>query len=166
MTPETLLRTAIWPALTLLPDRMDSPQARRMLVAIALQESGLRHRRQVARWVEGRPVHGPARGWWQFEVGGVIGVLRHRATATPLAEACAALGYVDLSPTELHAIVEHNDVLAAVFARLNLWWLPRPLPDAESAAWDQYIEAWRPGKPHRHTWATHWTRATAADSLV
>lgn len=34
MTPEALLRTAIDPALALLPPKMDTPEARAMLIAI------------------------------------------------------------------------------------------------------------------------------------
>ena len=53
----------------LLPAKMDSPQARAMLKAIALQESRFEHRKQIG---------GPARGFWQFEQGGgVRGVLNH-----------------------------------------------------------------------------------------
>ena len=47
-------RTAIEPALLLLPARMESPQAVVMLLAIGLQESRFTHRRQI-----GGPVHPP-----------------------------------------------------------------------------------------------------------
>lgn len=49
---------------------------------------------------------------------------------------------------------KHNDVLAAVFARLLLWTLPDALPDVHSYedGWHQYVSAWRPGKPHPATW--------------
>lgn len=156
MNPSTLLKTAIEPAMTLLPGSMDSPQARRMLVAIALQESGLSERRQIARWEDGKPIHGPARGWWQFEGGGVIGVLRHKATAPYIAQVCHDLGYSDALPMELHHALENNDVLAACFARLNLFWLPVPLPETQAEGWAQYIETWRPGKPHKQRWPAAW----------
>lgn len=156
MNPSILLKTAIEPALSLLPEQMDSPQARRMLIAIALQESGLSERRQIGSWDNGIPRYGPARGWWQFEGGGVIGVLRHKATSPHIAQACHDLGYEDTDPSGLHRAVEHNDVLACVFARLNLWWLPQPLAEAEEDGWAQYIEAWRPGKPHKERWPAAW----------
>lgn len=147
MNPETLNRCAIEPALSLLPRKMDSKEARHMLVAIAVQESGLRHRRQVK---------GPARGWWQFEVNGVIGVVAHHATSRYAAEACNDLGYEDASPRELYEAMEHNDVLAAVFARLNLYWLPQALPDSAQEGWLQYKTAWNPGKPHPERWIESW----------
>lgn len=144
---------------------MDSPQARRMLVAIAVQESGLKERRQIGRWDEGMPIYGPARGWWQFEGGGIIGVLRHKATSAHIAQACHDLGYADADPSALHRAVEHNDVLAAVFARLNLYWLPIPLPETQAEGWAQYVEAWRPGavtqggeraRKHKERWPGAW----------
>jgi hypothetical protein len=57
--------------------------------------------------------------------------------------------------------IEHNDLLACGFARLNLWWLPAALPtrDQVDRAWEQYLEAWRPGKPKPRTWAKHWITA-------
>jgi hypothetical protein len=67
-------------ALAGLPASMDSPQARVLLIAIALQESRLTHRDQI---VKGKKpgVKGPALGLWQFEKGGgVRGVLRHPAS--------------------------------------------------------------------------------------
>lgn len=166
MTPAILLTTAIEPAMTLLPERMDSPQARRMLVAIALQESSLAERRQIGSWDNGIPRYGPARGWWQFEGGGILGVIRHKATASHLAEACHALGYENSDPSSLHRAVEHNDVLAAVFARLNLWWLPWALAETQQEGWAQYIEAWRPGKPHPNRWPQCWDTANIVTGLA
>ena len=62
-----VLRTNVLPGMALLPDRMDTPEARVMMLAIGLQESRFVHRRQIK---------GPARGFWQFEQGGgVIGVV-------------------------------------------------------------------------------------------
>jgi hypothetical protein len=54
-----------------------------------------------------------------------------------------------------YSAIEHNDVLAAVFARLLLWTVPGRLPGrAEPVrAWNQYLSAWNPGKPHEETWA-------------
>jgi len=46
MIPRRWINTALIPALALLPQRMDSPPARAMLVAIGLQESELATRHQ------------------------------------------------------------------------------------------------------------------------
>lgn len=138
------LSQVIRPALQLLPGRMTSPQAEVMLLAIALQEARLRHRRQI---------RGPARGLWQFETGGVLGVLRHPSSRAHAAALCDARG-VQAQTAEVYARLEHDDVLAAGIARLLLWTDPQPLPKLGAAqeAWDLYIRTWRPGKPHRHTW--------------
>ena len=49
-------------AFALLPTRMDSPEARALVTAICLQESALKHRRQIG---------GPARGLAPFFLEGV-----------------------------------------------------------------------------------------------
>lgn len=138
-------------ALSLLPARMDSPAARAMLTAIALQESRFTHRRQI---------QGPARGFWQFEPAGVHGVLHHGASRPHLMPVLAALGYPP-EVTAIYAALEHNDVLAACVARLLLWTHPQPLPLPGEAqrAWDYYLELWRPGRPHRHTWDAFYIEA-------
>lgn len=147
---------AIPAAYTLLPPALASREATALLLAIALQESdGLRARRQY----EG----GPARGFWQCERGGAVaGVLRHHATRAIIARVCEQLVY----PPDVGACyvaIEHNDVLAAAFARCLLWTLPDSLPGPEQAdaAWAQYLEAWRPGQPHPETWGDYYARAWA-----
>lgn len=124
-----------------------------MLLAIALQESKAKARVQF---------NGPARGFWQFEIPGVAGVMRHAATRDHLLFALDTLCYKrTLPPSVLHKSVEDNDVLACVFARLNLWWLPAPLPGShdQDEGWRQYLNAWNPGKPHPETWPRHYERA-------
>lgn len=150
-----LVHRVIVPAsLSLLPSEMDSRPARALLLAIGLQESRFLHRRQV---------RGPARGYWQFEAGGgVRGVLRHRATAAHAQRILAALRYGPDPPVEaVHAALEHNDILACVFARLLLWTTPGVLPNetAPDLAWQTYVSAWRPGKPHPETWAAFYEEA-------
>jgi hypothetical protein len=136
----------------MLPARMDSPEARAMLLAIGLQESGLKHRLQIG---------GPAHGYLQFErSGGCFGVLRHPATAALAKECCVRLDIIPESGEVYHAIV-FNDVLACAFGRLLLWTSPEPLPLAHepSYGWDMYRDCWRPGKPHPATWAGHFASA-------
>ena len=147
MTPEFFLAHALTPALRLLPPNMDSTAACAMVIAICLQESRLRHRRQT---------NGPARGYAQFEQGGgVRGVLTHPASKPHIRAVLSDLDYPEGADAEVcYAAIEHNDILAAAFARLLLWTLPDKLPerDAPETGWQQYIRAWRPGKPHRATW--------------
>ena len=126
----------------------DSPAARVMLTAIALQESGLSARRQRG---------GPARGLWQFERGGVAGVLSHASSAVAAKAACKRAG-VAANPASVCAELEFNDVLAAVFARLLLWTDPKPLPvlGDSNGAWAYYLRNWRPGRPHPETWSANY----------
>ena len=145
MTPELLTRIAIDPALSLLPPRMDSRAARVLMLAIAGQESAMRHRRQI---------RGPARGFWQFEQGGgVKGVMGHPASSRLALESISSRNLRPNSPT-VWAALATDDVLAAIFARLLLFTDARPLPaiGQEAAALAYYIRNWRPGKPHPHTW--------------
>ena len=152
MTLSEIRERAIEPALALLPARMNSDQAVVKMLAIGLQESRFEHRRQIG---------GPAVGWWQFEQGGgVRGVLRHSASREHAQAVCRARNVIAIE-SAVYAALEHDDVLAAAFARLLLWTDPKPLPAIgdEQSAWELYLRVWRPGKPHRHTWAALYERA-------
>jgi hypothetical protein len=152
VTPRDFLTVAVTPALSLLPERMESVAARAMMVAIALQESDLRHRRQI---------NGPAVSYFQFERAGIYGVLTHPASASFAREVCYRLDY-PTSVEELYRVMDHADVLAAAFARLLLWTIPERLPLAVETpmAWKQYTtQSWNPGKPHPARWNERWARA-------
>lgn len=159
---DTILRTAVNPALQMLPAKMDSDGARVMMLAIGLQESRFEYRFQK---VHGDPyAKGPARGFWQFERGGgVFGVMTHRHTKDLAREICKARDVPFDSPL-VHARLEFDDVLAAAFARLLLWADSKPLPEVDDVqgAWECYaLRTWRPGKPHRHTWDAYHAQARA-----
>lgn len=160
MTPEILLHAVIDPALGLLDRRLDTPEADAMLIAIALQESGLAARVQVLDagkpWWQSRP--GPAHGLWQFERGGgVTAVMGNAATKAIVDPVITQLNY-PFDRTIIHDAIIHNDLLAAVFARALLYSAPWPLPgpDSPTEGWRQYLWAWRPGKPHESTWARNY----------
>jgi hypothetical protein len=111
---------------------------------------------------------GPARGFWQFERGGSVkGVMEHPAT-TAHAHKLAQERGVAWDRMAIWNALETDDVLAAGFARLNLWWCPGPLPakDDVDGAWKLYADvAWRPGKPHPETWPANHAAARAALGL-
>jgi hypothetical protein len=143
--PRHLHVAAIEPAYALLGPTYRSASATVMLTAIALQESGLRHRYQIG---------GPAQGLWQFEPIGCQGVLSHPASKEAARRVCRSL-MIAADVDKVYQALPYADVLAAVFARLALWRLPQPLPALDANPdqwWDQYIECWRPGKPHRSRW--------------
>lgn len=160
MTPIRLLQTAILPALNELatlgiPSNVD---AARFMLAIALQESGLTHRRQL---VAGGAEEGPAASFWQFEKGGGCkGVLMHRSVADRMARICADYN-VKADPASLWEAMRYQDIVAAAAARLLIYTLPWGLPEIAPEGWKQYIEAWRPGKPHPSKWEDNWNIATA-----
>lgn len=149
-------RYVIPAAYDVLPAAMASAEATVMLLAIGYQESRFEHRKQIG---------GPARGYWQFEQGGgVRGVLGHQASRMTARIVLEELGYPG-EPTTwgVYDALAHNDVLACCFARLLLWTLPDPLPSREDpdVGWDQYVAAWRPGRPHPRTWPEAWALACA-----
>lgn len=158
MTSAEYLSDVIPAAMALLPTAMRSREADAMLIAIALQESRLIYRAQIG---------GPARGFHQFETGGVRGVLRHTATRMHAKAVLIARGYSPVDPDNygaigaLHAQFEHDDLLDCAFARLLLYADARPMPEAGEydLAWDVYIFGWRPGKPHRRTWDAFYDEA-------
>lgn len=142
MTLPEVRAQAIVPALALLLARMNSPQAEIMILAIGLQESRFTHRRQV---------RGPARGFWPFEQGGgVAGVLRNPVSRQHALSVCAARGVQPMAE-QVHERLEHDDVLAATFARLLLWTDPGKLPSKGDvdAAWQLCLRTWRPGAHSR-----------------
>lgn len=162
MTPQTCNEQVLTPALALLPSQMDSADARRMLLTIMLQESGLAHRRQMG--------NGPARGLAQFEQGGgVAGVLR-RPISKQHAERICDLRHVVSAPRSVWVALEHDDILAACFARLLLWTDPKPMPTTEQDGFDCYLRTWRPGAYTRGSapdraklrmkWGRNWDEAT------
>ena len=143
-------------AFALLPGVMNSPEARALLIAIALQESECQHRRQLGP--------GPARGFWQFESIGVVGVLHSASTHFLLAHACSELEEQVNTPA-IHSAIEHNDVLAAVVARLALWPLPGLLAGRQERdrGWAQYLKAWKPGAPRPADWPANFAAAWAIE---
>lgn len=144
ITPADALGKIIVPALVTLPAAMDSPEARLMLLAIALQESGLRAREQQG---------GPARGLWQFERNGVLAVMHCLQTADIVFNWCDENG-VTYGSNAIYERLALDDELACVFARLLLWSDPRPLPAVGDAmsAFNCYERTWRPGRPSYTRW--------------
>jgi hypothetical protein len=135
-------------ALALLPPRLDSFEARVLLLAIGMQESRFEARHHIG---------GPARSFWQFEAGGVRGVLEHHPAAR--ARCSTRRSTAAVRADECFDAIQHNDVLACVFARLLLWTHPAPIPEDERNAWAYYLATWRPGKPRPETWGAHFQRA-------
>lgn len=161
MSPLRLLNLAIIPALAELAKCgiPDTPEARRILLAIALQESALAHRRQLAA---GGVESGPAASFWQFEAGGGCkGVLTHYLTAQSMHNLCVDFN-VDTTPAGLWEAMRYHDIVAAIAARLLIYTLPSKLPTTAADGWAQYTAAWRPGKPHPEKWQSCWDLATLA----
>lgn len=160
MTPDRLMFTAIGPALAELESLgvKSTREACRFMLAIAFQESALQHRRQVL--ASGKE-EGPASSFWQFEKnGGCKGVLTHAGVSQKMKEICARYN-VEPSPQALWEAMRYNDIVAAAAARLLIFTLPKSLPVTADQGWLQYIDAWRPGKPHPEKWIGNWGKADA-----
>jgi hypothetical protein len=142
-----------------------SAAARVMLLAIGYQESNLTDRFQISVGNDGSRFRGPARGLWQFELGGgVAGVMNHSASADRASAFTADfIGSNTTNTGAIWASLAYEDILAAVFARLLLWTDPAPLPTAaassEQTAWQYYLRNWRPGRPRQDKWRDSWGRA-------
>ncbi len=150
-----ILNNFIVPGLKYLPSEMDSPQARAMLLAIGFQESRFEHRKQIG---------GPANSFWQFERGGgVVGIIKHPAVSEIARNVCREL-VIPFIPSECYEAIVYNDILACCFARLLLYTLPDELPEKGESekGWQQYISAWRPGKPRRESWDAYFNVAWIA----
>lgn len=134
---------------TLLPPTLDTKWARVNQAAIGFQESdGYHTRMQYAG--------GPARSYWQFEIGGIRGVMTHAASIRLAIQVCDARG-VEFNSTKIHAAMATDDVLGAAFARLLMLTDPFKLPENQADAWTMYAKRlWRPGKPHPEKWPKSW----------
>lgn len=141
-----------------MPAKYTSIPARAMLLAIAKQESDFQYRIQMGKddlqWWHSS---GPARGYWQFEKNGIKGVLSHHATGNDLFPLLAMLDY----PRDAYVIydaIAYDTVLACIMARMLLWTYPAQLPHQNDPeyGWKQYMELWRPGKPHKDKWDESW----------
>ena len=142
----------ITPALEILGAKFDTQAARRMILAIGLQESGFATMVQYG--------NGPARSYYQFEKnGGVKGVLTHRASA-PYATALCKIRAVGCTPAEVWKAMETDGILGAGMARLLLFTDPKPMPTNAADGWNYYKRNWRPGKPHPDKWAACWKAAS------
>ena len=156
MTPLECLRDLILPALEEADPILKTKnrtEAAVLLLAIAIQESALRYRRQLG--------DGPARGLFQMEPGdlAMLSLVMKRNQALR-----NALSTKD--PQEMWAMLEDpaNDKYGVYIARAALKTDPKPLPklgDAD-AAWKCYIKHWQPGKPRPEKWAVSYEAALGA----
>lgn len=161
MTPEAFFGRIVEPTLQFLAASPGiavpvSPAGRVLTMAIAGQESA---------WAARRQIGGPARGYWQFELGGGVDDV-FRVTGRQLATVCAALD-VPYDSRVVFEAMAWNDTLACAMARLLLWIDPAPLPaiGETEAAWQYYLRRWRPGAPHRHSWDARYGAALAASGV-
>lgn len=177
----TVLNTQLIPStLALCPSLTWNDQARVLIGAICLQESGGRDVQQ-----EG---NGPADGYPQFEVEAIREILENAATAKMAMQAVHASGILDfgseqdaqgnqgaagpgvspLSPSQIATVVHAKflnfPTLQIVFARLMLWANPNPLPELGDCddAWNYYDSTWHPGRPRRETWDAYYAQSLNA----
>jgi hypothetical protein len=146
MTPDDCLSTLIRPALQHVR-AYDTPQAEVMLLAIALQESGLATRVQDG--------NGPAHGFWQFELPSAV-VDFVRSGRSDIKVEVVRRGF-PLNAVALWRTIEVSlgDAVACLLARDRLYRLiPEALPELGdlTGAWQQYVRAWGPGKPSPARW--------------
>lgn len=139
---------AVQDSYALLPANMDTPSARVIQAAIGYQETKYLTRQQYGG--------GPAHSYWQFELGGIKGVMLHKASARLALAVCEARG-VEFNSSKIWDAMLVDDVLGAAFARLLMWTDAKPLPALgdQQGAWHLYADkarTWSPGKPHPEDW--------------
>ena len=168
LTHYQLLHSDVRPALLRMFPQFQGRTPECMLLTIAGQETNLAYVYQMDS--QGKPIQTLARGLWQFELVGVEGCLNHPANGW-LAPFLEQNGFAGLTPEMIHWALPASTSLATWLARANLWWyaedLIEPIADYDhaEAAWQQYLDIWRPGKPHRETWDAHWLAAVEAVNI-
>jgi len=135
------------------------------VTAIAGQESGWQHRRQLGIG-DYFPQRVGARGYWQFEStwGGPVALNDvMMSTGRQIEAVCAALD-IPCDERALYEACAWNDTLACAMARLLLWLHPAPLPAVgdKEGGWQYYLRQWRPGAPHPSAWGARYDAALAA----
>lgn len=141
-------KDAVNKAFMLLPPKMDTPLSRVILAAIGYQESSYQTRIQYG--------NGPAHSYFQFEKGGIKGIMRHNASAPLLVAVCRARN-VAFDSQAIWDAMTTDDVLGAACARLLMYTDAAPLPDNAADAWTMYADRlWRPGKPNPDKWPSSW----------
>lgn len=122
--------------------------AARLLYAIGLQETGFKCRSQYNG--------GPAKGYFQFEPIACQEVInRDRALLEKY--------QLPTERTDLYKAIQWSEVGMVISARIFLYYAsPFRLPKRNESAlgWQNYIRAWRPGKPHPHRWELNWKEAS------
>jgi hypothetical protein len=166
MTTQRYIVDVVELALTFLPPKMTSANAKAELYTIGYQESEFEHRVQIG--------NGPARGFWQNErTGGVRGIMNHAAVRDLTKKLCVDRD-CNFDSYAIWNRMAEDDVFAAACARLLLWTDPKPLPSAydcaelpeniasvaeQTESWKLYARVWRPGKPHPKKWVKNRRRA-------
>ena len=145
MTPELLHSLIVRPVVEELK-WPQAPERELLLVAIAIQESKLKDRKQLP--------FGPALSLWQIEPKTAVDCLKRCMRALELWKELVIAGAL-----EYHLI--HNDLAACAVAAGILRITPGKLPEVgdENGAWEYYQKAWRPGKPGPERWNGSYTKA-------
>src|SRR5262252_4132229 len=102
MTPGIAYEVVVTPTMLYLGEPYDSSDARLLLVAIGCQESAFKTRRQL---------HGPARGFWQFEKRGGCDEFARLASIKPFRDAARELAFKTDAESTYVALAEGADVL-------------------------------------------------------
>lgn len=136
----------------LLPDKMDTLEARCQQAAIGWQESKYLTRVQYGG--------GPAHSYWQMEeTGGVHGVMNFKADGGKIAALARSVCHARGVPFVRHDVwkaLATDDVLGAAFCRLLMYTDAYPVPKTEKEGWSMYLRTWRPGRPHPEYWPQAW----------
>lgn len=150
MSAAPYIRDIVMPAaFQMLPYKMATRPALAFVLAAGYQESNLEHRKQIG---------GPALGFWGFEPGqdkAWDGLLSRGDTGETLR---IILKYMSYSEDTKADVLRHQDILAAVAARLLIWTHASPLPKEHEieGGYRQYDWLWRPGEKRHEDWRESW----------
>jgi hypothetical protein len=129
-----------------------SVAAKRMLLATAFVESGLRNRRQIG--------NGTAKSFWMFERVTIqhLLVTTHNHVGSILRKACNFHNCA-IDSIQIHSCIEGHDDLAVILARLLMHSKDYPIPLSQKDSYNYYIRTWKPGRPRPERWDAAYTLA-------
>jgi hypothetical protein len=149
VTPALLHRLVIGPVLAELKwPKLSERES--LLLAIAIQESSLMHRRQTP--------NGPARSFWQIEAETCVDCLARSGTVRKFWD---GMGFANGVHYSVERALENSDIAACAVAAGILRLTPGKLPimGDEEGAWSYYLKAWRPGRPRKERWRSSYAKA-------
>lgn len=114
--------------------------AEQLVMATGMAESGFIHTRQIAKYQNGKPVYGPARGWFQMEPFTHNDLFQNYIGATSKSHLLDGLRKISDNPGDPEELV-NNQQYAAAMCRIHYLRVKESLP--KENYWQNMAKYWK-----------------------